>query len=142
MGLLYHPEPGEIVMCRYEDVVISPEMRKARPVVIVGPRLRRRGRLATIIPLSTTAPQMIENYHCRIELSEALPPPFDNIAMWAKCDMITTVSLDRLDRFKGSRTSGGAARKWLTGRVSSEQLQDIRTAMLFGLGLDSLTNRV
>ena len=139
MALLYHPEPGEIVMCRYEDVVMAPEMRKARPVVVVGPRLRRRGRLATIVPLSTTAPTTVENYHSKIELLQALPAPFDSLVMWAKCDMITSVSLDRLDRFRGSRTSGGGGRTWVTGSLSSAQLRDVRAAILCGLGLDSLT---
>lgn len=135
MPLLYYPAAGDIVVCRYDEVVIDPEMRKARPVVVVGPRLRRRARLVTVIPLSTTVPNPIEGYHCRIELARRLPRPFDNPVMWAKCDMLSTVSLDRLDRFKEDRGRHGGPRRWTTGKVSPDQLREIRTAMLCGLGL-------
>lgn len=106
MGLLYYPRPGEILICRYDEVVIEPEMRKARPALVVGPRLRRRGRLVTIVPLSTTDPEPPEAYHCRIALAEPLPLPFDSPVMWAKCDLLSSVSLDRLDRFKLPRRRG------------------------------------
>ncbi|HEX4693272.1 type II toxin-antitoxin system PemK/MazF family toxin [Sphingomonas sp.] len=141
MGLLYYPSAGELVMCNYDAVVIDPEMRKARPVVVVGPRLRRRGRLATVLPLSTTEPDPVENYHCRIELAQPLPPPFDSLVMWAKCDMIATVSLDRLDRFKDRRPRG-SARQWRTGKVSVDQLYALRVSLLCGLGFDSLTKHL
>jgi uncharacterized protein YifN (PemK superfamily) len=138
MGLLYYPSAGDIVMCHYDKVVVEPEMRKARPVVVIGPRLRRRGRLVTVLPLSTTEPNPVENYHCRIELAKPLPPPFDSPVMWAKCDMVATVSLDRLDRFKEPYHRGGA-RQWRTSAVTKDELKALRAALLCALGFDSLT---
>lgn len=140
MPLLYHPRPGEIVLCDYTSGFREDEMQKRRPVVIVSPRLRKRGHLCAVVPLSTTDPQDVQDHHCRIELDVALPHPFDSPAMWAKCDMVGTVSMERLDRFKDGRTRGGGhARKFRTGKVSADQLLAIRRAILCGLGLASLT---
>jgi mRNA interferase MazF len=133
MALMYYPRPGEIVLCNYGGNVIHPEMDKRRPVVIVTPRLRRRGQLVGVIPLSTTAPNPIEDYHCSIVLQNTLPAPFDSQQMWAKCDMLATVSIDRLDRFRGS------GRTYTTGMLNPSQLKDVQTAVLCGLGLSSLT---
>lgn len=138
MGLLYYPSPGEILMCRYDEQVIDPEMRKARPAVVMGPRLRSRARLVTVVPLSTTEPETLLDYHCRIELANPLPEPFDAAVMWAKCDMVSSVSLDRLDRFKEPYRRGGA-RRWRTGRVSAEQLRALKASVLCGLGFQNLT---
>ncbi len=100
MPLNYYPQQGEIVLCRYPRDVLDIEMGKTRPVVVVGPRLRRRGGLATIVPLSTSGPDPLEGYQCKIELNQPLPAPFDSPVMWAKCDFVASMALDRLDRFK------------------------------------------
>ncbi|WP_312489749.1 type II toxin-antitoxin system PemK/MazF family toxin [Sphingomonas sp.] len=139
MALLYYPRAGEILICRYDEVVIEPEMRKARPALVVGPRLRRRGRLVTVVPLSTTAPEPPEAYHYQITLAVPLPPPFDSPVMWAKCDMLSSVSLDRLDRFKKPRQRGDQGRQWVSGKIEPDTLRDVKAAILCGLGLDSLT---
>lgn len=60
MPLSYYPSPGEIVLCDYATGFIPPEMVKLRPVVIVSPRLRKRGDLVAVVPLSTTAPNPAE----------------------------------------------------------------------------------
>lgn len=138
MPLAYYPAPGEIVLCNYGTGFISPEMVKLRPVVIVSPRLRRRADLVSVVPLSTTPPNPPEPHHCSITLAVALPRPFDQPQMWAKCDMVATVALSRLDRFRDGRSPGGA-RRFRTGRVAADQLVEIRRAILHGLGLGSLT---
>jgi len=136
MALTYHPKAGEIVLCDYGTGFISPEMVKIRPVVIVSPRLRHRNNLVAVVPLSTTPPNPALPHHCSITLAPPLPKPFDNPQVWAKCDMLATVSLARLDRFR-VRTSAG--RIYVTGSVSAGQLRDIRCAILQGLGMGSLT---
>jgi len=136
MGLLYYPNPGEILLCDYGTSGVAPEMEKRRPVVIVTPRLRRRGELVGVIPLSTSAPQEVEDFHCRLELDHPLPAPFDRPVMWAKCDMFSVLSRDRLDRFKAGR---GEKRIYVAGKVTADQLKALRAAMLCGLGLSSLT---
>jgi mRNA interferase MazF len=139
MPLNFHPALGEIVLCDYSGGFALPEMVKRRPVVIISPRLRRRDNLATVVPLSTTPPDPAEPHHCRIVLAVRLPPPFDAPEMWAKCDMLCTVSLARLDRFRDGRAAGGNARRFRTGKVSAAQLVEIRCATLNALGLSSLT---
>lgn len=137
MALVYYPNPGEILLCDYGTGVVPPEMAKRRPVVVVTPRLRRRGELVGVIPLSTTGPEPLEDYHCRIELAQPLPAPFDSPVMWAKCDMYSVVSRARLDRFKAGRAGG--ARVFIAGKLSVGDLKAVRAGMLCGLGLASLT---
>lgn len=138
MPLLYYPREGEILVCDYTGFS-SPEMTKSRPVVVVSPRLRRRADLVAVIPLSTTAPDHIEDYHCQITLANPLPAPFDSPDMWAKCDMISTIAKARLDRFKRPRRPHGGARTWDSGQLTPAQLLAVKRAMLCGLGLSSLT---
>lgn len=139
MPLTYHPKPGEIVLCDYSTGFAPPEMVKRRPVVIVSPRLRNRTSLVTVVPLSTTAPFPVESHHCSLVLAAPLPKPFDSPQMWAKCDMMATVSLARLDRFRAGRVTGGYGRNFVTGNVSAADLIEIRNGMLHALGLGSLT---
>lgn len=134
MPLLYYPNPGEIFVCNYDEYPIEPEMCKPRPVVVASPRLRGRAKLVGVIPLSTTVPDVLQDYHCEVELEQPLPAPFDSPKMWAKCDMYSVVSLDRLDRFKEPRARYGGARKWTSRKLSKEQLEAVRQALLRGLG--------
>ena len=139
MALSYYPSPGEIVLCDYGTGFILPEMVKRRPVVIISPRLRKRADLVAVVPLSTTPPDPAEPHHCSIALAVPLPKPFEAPQMWAKCDMVATVALSRLDRFRDGRVPGKGARRYMTGKVSTAQLTEIRKAILHGLGLGSLT---
>lgn len=140
MPLSYYPKPGEIVLCDYRTGFLKDELQKRRPVVIVSPRLRKRGHLCTVVPLSTTDPDEVQSHHFWLELANPLPEPYSSPTMWAKCDMVGTVSMDRLDRFKDGRTrNGGHARRFRTGEVSKEQLVAIKKGVLCGLGLSSLT---
>lgn len=138
MPLTYYPQPGEVLLCNYGTGFIAPEMVKLRPVVVVSPRLRRRADLVAVVPLSTTPPNPAEPHHCSITLRVPLPKPFEAPQMWAKCDMVATVALARLDRFRDGRVIGGA-RRFTTGKVDLAQLIEIRKAILHGLGLGSLT---
>lgn len=139
MPLTYYPAPGEIVLCNYGTGFIAPEMVKLRPVVVISPRLRRRADLVAVVPLSTTPPNPAGLHHCSFTLVRPLPAPFQEPQMWAKCDMLATVALSRLDRFRDGRVAGGGARRFRTGNVSAAQLVEIRKAILNGLGLGSLT---
>ncbi|RAH99862.1 hypothetical protein DLJ53_19145 [Acuticoccus sediminis] len=138
MPLTYYPSPGEIVLCNYDSGFVPPEMVKKRPVVVVSPRLRRRADLVAVVPLSTTPPAGSPELHqCGICLAEPLPRPFENPVMWAKCDMVATVALSRLDRFRERNSDG--RRIYRTGRVTEAHLLEIRKGILHGLGLGSLT---
>ena len=137
MPLMYYPSAGEILLCDYTTGFIEPEMVKLRPVLVVSPRLRRRAELVAVIPLSTTAPNNVEPHHCELTLAQPLPPPFDTQTMWAKCDMLATIALARLDRFKAGRREG--KRIYLSGHVDRHQLAAVRRAILCGLGMSELT---
>lgn len=137
MALMYYPKLGEVLLCDFSTGFVAPEMVKRRPVIIVSPRLRKRGNLVAVIPLSTTAPDPVGCHHCMLALPRPLPKPFDSETMWAKCDMLATVSLSRLDRFRAGR--GGGARLYVSGQLNGDQIKDVRAAILAGLGLDSLT---
>ncbi len=99
MALLYQPRPGAVVMCDFAGYVV-PEMVKVRPVVVLA-RNRKNRQLVTVVPLSTTAPTVLEDHHHPLA-SNPLPGKA-GVICWAKCDMVATVSLARLDRYSIGR---------------------------------------
>ncbi len=137
MALLFKPHPGTIVVCDYSGSVY-PEMGKVRPVVVISPAFKKRPNLSTIVPLSTTAPNPVEDYHYALTLSPPLPSPFDEPQMWVKADMIMTASHERLDRIRAGKNAAGQ-RTYLNRMIRKEDLDGIYRAVLCGLGLGRLT---
>lgn len=129
MALKFHPATGTIVVCDYKTGFVPPEMVKSRPVIVVSPKLGYRNNLCTVVPLSTKNPSPVEDYHCRITLSRPMPRPFNVNPMWAKCDMLATVSFDRLDLISIGR------RKYITPTVSNADLEEVRRCILYALGM-------
>jgi mRNA interferase MazF len=138
MPLSYHPRIGEVLLCNYDTGFIVPEMVKLRPVIVVSPRLRRREGLVAVVPLSTSEPDVMMDYQIELTLARPLPMPFNSPTMWAKCDMVTTLALSRLDRFKEARRDG-RPRQYRTGLLSDDQIVRVKKGILHGLGLGSLT---
>jgi mRNA interferase MazF len=105
VALNFHPAPGTIVICDFSTGFKPPEMVKARPVIVISPRRRTGGGLVTVVPLSSTPPAPVEPWHHRLQ--PGTYPPARGV-MWAKCDMVATVGLMRLDRVRmkvnGQRT--------------------------------------
>lgn len=130
MPLEFHPKTGTIVVCDYGTGFVAPEMVKIRPVVIVSPRFRTRPSLCTVVPLSSVRPEPHELYHHLLSI-EAYPPARG--PMWAKCDMLSTVSLARLDKIK-VRGVGGK-RDYVTFQMPPDDLVAIRQCVRFALGL-------
>ena len=120
----YYPRPGDVLICDYSTGFVSPEMVKHRPIVVVSGRERHGRRLCTVVPLSTTAPAPVEVWHCRIPVSI---PGWSSAECWAKCDMLSTVSFDRLDKPHTKRRSG---REYHTVRLATDDLNAIRAAVL------------
>lgn len=133
MPIGFHPKPGQVLICDYNTGFIIPEMVKRRPVIVISPRLRRRNDLCTVVPLSTTAPQVIEQYHLEVTLRPALPAPWSTEVMWVKCDMIATVSFKRLDLIRGPKDFQGK-RKYITHSLDGEDLSRIRRCVLYAIG--------
>jgi len=109
-------------------------MIKTRPVVVVTKEHRGRPTLCTVVPLSTTRPDPVLAFHVRID-EQRLPRVMSNHATWAKCDMLYTLSLDRLDRIRCGRNRATGQRVYETGRISVEELAMVRRAIAFALGL-------
>lgn len=86
-----------------------------------------RYNLYTVVPLSTTAPDPVEKYHYKLAKD---PIPNSNKEVWAKCDMVCTVSKERLDRFKVGR--GG----YKTSAVPDEDLDGIMACVKYALGIN------
>ncbi len=83
-------------MCDFEGFV-TPEMVKKRPVVVIA-RNRANKMLVTVVPLSTTEPDVMEPHHYQLPKNPV--PALKSKKCWAKCDMLATVSISRMDRLK------------------------------------------
>lgn len=136
MSLMFHPKPRMLLMCDFDTGFKPPEMVKKRPVVIVSPRRRNNNQLSIVVPLSTTKPEQIERYHHCLS-PHSLPGKFSERETWAKCDMVTTVSLARLDRIYLGKDRKGK-RLYVSDAVLSEDFQAIQRGVLAALGLDNL----
>jgi uncharacterized protein YifN (PemK superfamily) len=118
MAIRFLPGPKTLLLCDYcMGGFRMPEMVKRRPAVVVSPRLPYRNGLCSVVPISLTAPERDVPYVVKLEFAELLPAPFDSPLGWAKCDMIATVSLERLDLFRTGRDYEGK-RKYLTRKIS------------------------
>lgn len=96
MALSFQPKVGGVLMCDFEGYV-EPEMVKKRPVVVIA-RNRANSRLVTVVPLSTTEPEVMETHHYQLPKNPV--PAYKGRKCWAKCDMLATVSIERMDRLK------------------------------------------
>jgi uncharacterized protein YifN (PemK superfamily) len=132
MALTFHPGPGAIVICDFSEGFRPPEMVKIRPVIVISPR-RRTAQLATVVPLSSIAPQSVEPWHYRLPPG-AYPPARGDI--WAKCDMVMTVGLGRLDRVKVKIDGQQVYKTYQLGAPELAQiLAGVRAALGLALGL-------
>jgi uncharacterized protein YifN (PemK superfamily) len=127
LAITFHPKPGQVLYCDFSGYR-APEIVKARPVIVISPVHLGRYGLVTVVPLSTTAPEPVRAYHFKLA-SNPLPGGKD-VEVWAKCDLVASVSLDRLDRVKVSRGV------YQVGQVSIDCVKAIRRASLVALGVD------
>ncbi|WP_312599209.1 type II toxin-antitoxin system PemK/MazF family toxin [Brevundimonas sp.] len=138
MAIREHPKIGTILMCDFDSGFTPPEMVKRRPVVVVSPKIVARPGLCTVVPLSTTAPDPVMQFHCQIDLPDQLPDWLDKTGVWVKADMMAAVALSRLDFIRLAKSAQGR-REYCFATVSSENLRRIRGCILGGLGLSHLT---
>lgn len=112
-------------MCDFRGFV-APEMVKRRPVVVLA-RNRQNRQLVTVAPLSTTAPNPVGAHHHL--LAESPLPNTRGVSCWAKCDMLSTVSLARLDRCKAGRG------RYVVPKLPDVDFAAIRLAVAIALGV-------
>ena len=133
MPFYFHPGPGTVLICDFDTGFRPPEMVKKRPVVVISPRFRRASPLRTVVPLSTAIPDPVEPFHHRMD-PRSLPGPLATRETWAKCDMLATVALDRLDRVLIGRHPGGK-RIYVANTVTPDDLAAIHRCVMIALGL-------
>ena len=127
MPLLYQPKEGSVLICDFRGYEV-PEMVKIRPVVVIR-KHRANSLLVTVVPLSTTAPDHMLEHHLELQshLQGASP------VCWAKCDMVATVSLSRLDRIKRRDRQG--KRVYVISQLDTDEFYAIKVAVCKALGL-------
>ncbi len=129
MPLTFQPKAKAVVICDFHGYVI-PEMIKKRPVVVLAHH-KRNSKLVTVVPLSTTPPTTVERHHHQLSANPLPGKPPDEV-VWAKCDMVATVSLARLDRYRVSK------RSYVVPVLSDEDFRAIQFGVRHALGLDTL----
>lgn len=114
-ALQLYLKTGEVVICNLDSGFVVPEMTKTRPVLVISKSSTHWRGLCSIVPFSTTPPAKLERWHVLVQnpLHRLLPAGqrfAQATEMWAKCDMICTVSLSRVtrpyDRMMGARRYG------------------------------------
>lgn len=102
-------QKGQVFMCRFEDcwdkdndkicshnsitANIRPEIGKIRPVAVI--HSHKRHRTALVIPFTTQKPQN-ETFYTVFIPQGVMPGILAKKECWALCDVLKTVSLDRL----------------------------------------------
>ena len=104
-------------------------MVKVRPVVVLSPR-RRTSDLVTVVPLSSTPPAPLLPWHLDMP-ADAYPPARD--PMWAKCDVVVTVALGRLDRVRTKGPQG--ERVYSTPALAPATFAALQACVRAALGL-------
>jgi uncharacterized protein YifN (PemK superfamily) len=107
---------------------VLPEMYKERHGIVIA---TTRG-LTTVVPLSTSVPKTLHNFHHRIAAGK-YPGMSRTDDSWTKSDLVTTVSNARVDRpFVAGRRS--------TIIIDAADLKAVRVTVLHALQMGRLTS--
>lgn len=104
-------------------------MVKVRPAIVLSPH-RRTSSLVTVVPLSSTAPVPMLPWHVLLPAG-AYPPARGQ--MWAKCDVVVTIALARLDRVRMKGPQG--QRLYSTPMLPMATLAAVQAGVKAALGL-------
>lgn len=131
MGLPYYPRAGEILICDFDDSAVGAEIIKRRPVVVVSRHETHSRKLCTVVPLSTTAPEPPRSWHHpmpHLAVTGWVPKG----TIWAKCDLIMTVSFERLNKPYRKTKSG---RQYISHALDESDLQAVMNGMRAYFGI-------
>jgi mRNA interferase MazF len=135
MAILHPVAVGTILRCDYSRGGFqTPEMVKARPAIVISPRLPYRDGLCAVVPISGDHTGHDLGYVVRLEFDPPLPDPFCYTVAWAKCDMVATVAFKRLDLFHTERGPDGR-RKYLHPKLKQTDFERVCRGILCGLGI-------
>jgi uncharacterized protein YifN (PemK superfamily) len=119
-------------MCQFDG--IAPEMVKVRPAIILA-RNRQNNQLVTVVPISTTAPNPAMPYHHQLTVNPLPVKPGQQAPLcWAKCDMVETVALHRLDRIKDGKNPDGS-RRYIVPALPAADITAVQAGVKLALGL-------
>lgn len=125
MTITFHPSAGTVLVCDFRGF-IAPEMIKLRPVIVISPHHIKRHGLYTVVPLSQTEPDPHHPFHVHFPHT---PVPGGHGPCWAKCDMVVSVSVDRLDRKKVGRG------EYRMSNIKPAELDAILNGIKYSLGI-------
>lgn len=140
MAIIFHPKPGQILLCDFSTGFKEPEMVKSkRPVVVLTGTIQGRFNLVTIVPLSTVEPMSPQPYHHKIP-KQLMPMigKFQESDSWVKGDMIYTVGFHRLDLIRLGKCGSNKKREYFKNRLDKDQMKKIYFCILHGLNLGYL----
>jgi mRNA interferase MazF len=137
MSIPFVPNPGTVLMCDFTGFMPPPEMTKIRHVVVVSKRSRRvniNNGTCLVVPFSTQPPTNLESHHVLMQKGKY---PFFHADkdVWAKGDLVSHVSFQRLDRVLIDGRHSHA-------ELSPEDFKSIQKAVLHALNLGFLTSGV
>jgi len=121
MPLYYHPKQGDVLLCDFTRGFVAPEMLKIRKVVVIFPTATHSRKLCTVVPISSTTPQTQQDWHHLLRNNPLQSDGYKEL--WVKCDMIYTVSFERLDKLHEKTRSKG--REYFVPRLGSEDMQGV-----------------
>ncbi|WP_439853951.1 type II toxin-antitoxin system PemK/MazF family toxin [Pseudomonas yamanorum] len=121
MPLYHHPKQGDVLLCDFTRGFVAPEMLKIRKVVVISPTATHKRKLCTVVPISSTAPDIQYDWHHLLRINPLHTDGYK--ALWVKCDMIYTVSFERLDKLhRKTRTTG---REYFVPRLGAEDMRGV-----------------
>jgi len=133
MSIDFHPYPGQVLICNFETGFMHPEMIKTRRVIIISPKKFNNLGTCLVVPISKAPPDPEPPLHVKFE-----PGQYDFfhrlLPCWAKCNMVYSVSLQRLDRLR-------IGTQYLTPSISPQDLRLVRRAVALAGGIDIDTLR-
>lgn len=121
--LKFQPAPGTVLVCDFRGYIL-PEIVKTRQVIVLW-KHKSNAKLVYVIPLSTTPPHDAALAH---EFNSVLIPregQDPNTKIWAKCDMVYTVSTERLS-MPVNRASRRAVKAPININISTPDLVAIK----------------
>lgn len=150
MAINFSPKVGQILTCNYGqypkdeqgntiknvvDAHMPPEMIKYRLVVVLNGKLN--GNACIVVPISTTKDidKLNRGYH--VELDCGVIDDIKNFPQkksWVKCDLLQTVSNERLNR------PMEVDRGWLTQYLPRDIVEKIQKAVIKSINATSLLN--
>lgn len=135
MALIYPPLPGMILRCDFHSFK-EPEMTKARPVVILSPKIKNINRTTYLVAaLSTTEPRPRHNYHLQLILPGQVLPKKLSRDCWLKGDMVYSLCSSRLDLYHLERDKDSGMRQYYKERFDKETLFNIRKCVMHAVGI-------